>query len=99
MNINKIGTITLDTKILASDSIYGSEIAEEAVFLEPDEGMYYGLNKPGAAIWQYLKQPIAVSELCRLVAEKYDPGSADIEAMVLEFVRELLVAKMIKAVD
>ena len=97
--MKKVATVTSDTKIHASDSIYGSEIAGEAVFLEPDEGMYYGLNKSGAVIWQYLKQPITVGELCSLLAERYDPASADLEAMVLEFVRELLAAKIIKVVD
>ena len=97
--MSKTATLTLNTRISTSDSIYGSEIAGEAVFLEPDAGVYYGLNKSGADIWQYLKQPITVGELCRLLCEKYDPDSADIEAMVLEFVRELLEARIVKVID
>ena len=95
----KTEIITNQTKIQLSSKLYASEIAAEVVILEITEGVYYGLNKMGAIIYDYVKEPIVVGELCRLLAEKYDPGSADIEAMVLEFVRELLVAKIITVVD
>jgi len=99
MKPQKETTITLDTKIQASSRIYGSEISDEAVFLEPDIGMYYGLNKSGSAIWKYLKQPITISELCQILTDKYDTDSVDLESMIMEFIQEILSAKIIKIVD
>ena len=49
-----------------------SELGDEAVILNLDSGVYYGLNEVGARVWELIQQPQSFSELLRVLLEEYD---------------------------
>ena len=64
---------------LSSNHLF-SEVGEEAVILELDSGVYYGLNETGVQIWQWLKEPKRFTELYQLLMDEYDVDSQQCEA-------------------
>ena len=81
-----------------SNHLY-SEIAEEAVILNLESGVYYGLNEVGVDIWKWLQQPQTTQNLLNLLLQEYDvtPEQAkkDLEAIL----QEMLAAKLIEVVN
>ena len=49
-----------------------SELGDEAVILNLDSGVYYGLNEVGARVWELIQQPRSFSELLSALLEEYD---------------------------
>jgi hypothetical protein len=64
--------ITPDSVICQSQSQVSTEIDGETVLLSIDKGNYYGMNKVLTAIWNWLEQPMKVSDICHKLTETYD---------------------------
>jgi Coenzyme PQQ synthesis protein D (PqqD) len=78
----------------SSDNLY-SEIDSEAVILDLESGVYYGLNETGNQIWQWLQQPKTESEIIALVLEEYDvtpeQGANDVKALLQEMIEAKII--------
>jgi Coenzyme PQQ synthesis protein D (PqqD) len=48
------------------------DLAGEAVILNLQDGVYYGLNTVGARIWQLLEQPRSVEQIHAVLLGEYD---------------------------
>lgn len=88
-------TIDQSTVYQASYNHLYSEIADEAVILDMDSGVYYGLNSVGVDIWQWLQQPkTEVQILDRLLAEydiDRDQASEDIQSILKDMLEVSLI--------
>ena len=49
-----------------------SEIGSEAVILDLQSGIYYGLNETSNQIWLWLQKPRTLLELSKLLLDEYD---------------------------
>lgn len=49
-----------------------SELDGEAVVLNLDTGVYYGLNEVSARIWQLTQEPISFEKIHAALLEEYD---------------------------
>jgi hypothetical protein len=67
-----------------------SEVADEAVILHLDSGVYYGLNSVGVDIWQWLQQPHAEEKLLDLILEEYDVTPEQAEQDLQSILKEML---------
>ena len=47
-------------------------LAGEAVILNLQDGVYYGLNTVGARIWNLLEQPTSVEQIHNVLLDEYD---------------------------
>ena len=54
-----------------------------------DNGVYYGLDPMGARIWNLLREPSTIEELCDTLAAQYDVERATLESDIRAFVGEL----------
>jgi hypothetical protein len=81
--------ISLDSTIVVVSDQIASQLGEESVILNLNDGMYYGLDPIGTRIWQLLEQPRGVREICALLQDEYDVATAECENEVLSLVREL----------
>jgi hypothetical protein len=81
--------------ITSAQNQLSSELADEAVILNVDSGVYYGLNEVGARIWELVQKPCSFSELHRILIEEYDvPSDAckqDLTKILLDLERANLV--------
>ncbi len=58
--------------IVVADTPVSADLAGEAVILDPDSGMYYGLNEVGARVWDLIQEPRMVSEIRDTLLAEYD---------------------------
>lgn len=61
-----------DNALIAVTDHASCELGDEAVVLNLQNGIYYGLDPVGARVWRLLQQPRSLAELCSLVVEEFD---------------------------
>lgn len=61
-----------DFKLVVSKDQVSRDLADEAVILNTQSGIYYGLDSVGARAWNLMLQPRMFSEICRLIAEEFE---------------------------
>jgi hypothetical protein len=67
------------TIVSAEPSHVFCDLAGEAVILDLREGIYYGLNRVGARVWQLLQQPTTVEKLVGRISAEYDASPYQVE--------------------
>jgi len=89
--------LTLQTILSPNPTLLTSELgADEIVMLNLDKGSYFGLEEVGKTIWDALKRPRSVAELCDVVLEQYsEVDRPTVEADLLIFLGELLEADLV----
>ncbi len=64
--------ITEDSVITTGGNQVSSDLAGEAVILNMEDGVYYGLDAVGARIWQLIQEPKSVKEVHGTLLEEFD---------------------------
>ncbi|MGE0039649.1 MAG: PqqD family protein [Vicinamibacterales bacterium] len=72
-------------------------LGTEAIILNLDSGVYFGLNEVGARIWTLLLEHDLAATVATLTAE-YDAPAADIERDVLALVDQLVAKGLVARV-
>ncbi len=91
----KITTNQSTTYKISQNHLY-SEIADEAVILDLESGVYYGLNPVGVDIWQWLQQPQTKEKLLDLILEEYEVTPEQAEQDIQSILKEMLEAKLLE---
>ena len=72
--------------IVAKKEQVSSALAGEAVILNLESGVYYGLNPVGASIWNLIQKPTSVREIRDAILEEYnvdfDECDRDVKALL-----------------
>ena len=82
------------TVAAAKDRIW-CDMAGEAVILNLDSGVYYGLNPVGAQVWKLIQEPKAVSDLLATLLETYDVAAERCETDLFSLLQDLAVNELI----
>lgn len=85
--------------ISPTQSQISSELADEAVILNLDSGIYYGLNEVGARIWELIQQPRSFGELHKVLLEEYDVPAEACRQDLIKALSELKSANLIEVSD
>ena len=71
------------------------DLSGEAVILQLQDGMYYGLDPVGASIWKFIQTPKTITEVRDAIVEEYDVTpeqcEADLRALLAEMKEQRLV--------
>jgi len=78
------------TLVQASSRIVSCELDGEAVLLDPQAGLYFGLNDVGAAIWSMIASPCRVSDICASIVTRFDVDDDTCHDDVQSLIEELL---------
>lgn len=92
-------TITPDTLIRRSESILSSELENEIVMMDIQEGNYYGLEEPGTRIWELAENPVTVRDVCNSLQQEYEIEAEQCQREVIAFVEELQSRKVVELVN
>jgi len=85
--------------ISSAQSQISSELADEAVILNLDSGIYYGLNEVGARVWELIQQPRSFSELHETLLEEYDVPAETCRQDLAKILLDLKSASLIEVRD
>jgi len=81
--------VNLSSTVVRSDTVIASEIDGEVVMMNIEHGSYSWLDAIGSEIWNMLKSPRRISEICEILMENYDVERKSCEEDVLAFLNAL----------
>ncbi len=87
--------ILLDTIVMRNTIILDADIQNETVLMNAETGQYYTLTATSRAIWDMLKEPVRVRDLCASLAASYQTPLETVQADTLEFLGYLSEQRMI----
>ena len=82
-------TLDLGARVVASSRQVSTTLSGEAVILHMTDGIYFGLNKVGAAIWERMQQPIGLAEVVDHLVTAFPVDRETAERDVLRISAEL----------
>ena len=82
-------TLTSDSRITLSKNQASCDLAGEMAIVNFDNGVYYGLDPTGARIWNLLREPSTIEELCDILVGEFDVDRSTLESDVRAFVGDL----------
>ena len=81
--------ITKEVHISASKGIESANLDGEAVILDVNSGLYYGLSTVGARIMDFLKETVQVRKIIDALETEYDVEKERLESDILNFLNEM----------
>ncbi len=75
-----------------------SDMGNEKVMLNIENGKYYNLGEIGGSIWENISNPINVSELINHIIKMYDVPKEKCEEEVISFLENMYQENLIKLV-
>lgn len=85
-----------DTVVVRSDTVLDASVGDEAVLMSIETGAYYAMKVTSRAIWERLKTPVRVRDLCVELAGAYRAPLETVETDTLAFLNYLEAQKMIE---
>jgi len=80
---------------LVNDRALCRQIGEEAVILDLDSGVYYGLNATGTRVWELLELGTPVSNIYDLMLEEFEVTPDCLNNDVQDLLRELVAKGLV----
>ncbi len=72
------------------------EIDEQVVALSVEKGSYFQMDEVGSFVWDVLKEPMSVSDLCVKLCSAYEVELEQCEADTIVFLKAMAEAKLIE---
>jgi hypothetical protein len=79
----------------ASDGVVCRELDGEAVLLNLDSGMYFGLDRIGTRIWQLVEEHGQLDAIVAALGEEYDAGPETLRQDVSDLLSALAARGLI----
>ena len=89
--------LTENSVIVAAAGIESADLDGEAVLLDVNSGLYYGLSGVGARIMDIIRVPTQVQEILDTLAREYEVDIDRLRRDVLSFLNDMIERKLIKA--
>ena len=90
------------TEILKTSTVVAAkgrmwcDMGGEAVILNIDSGVYYGLNPVGARVWELIQRPMTVEDLLRKLLEIYEVSAERCESELFSLLQDLATNHLIE---
>ncbi|WP_370402033.1 PqqD family peptide modification chaperone [Sulfitobacter sp. JB4-11] len=81
--------ITLKSEVQRNEQVFSANVGEDLVVFDHETGTYYGSGPVGDAIWRLTEEPIAVSDICMELQEKFEVDQATCETEALQYLTQL----------
>jgi hypothetical protein len=75
--------------VVAAPDVVSANLGNEKALLSMADGVYYGLNPVGAAIWDLLQEPRTVEQLRDAIAARYSVELERCEREVVAMLKKL----------
>ncbi len=82
--------------VVRRGDILEAQVSEETVLMSVETGQYFNLTTTSRAIWERLKTPVCVRDLCTELAAAYQTPLETVETDTLAFLGYLEAQNMIE---
>lgn len=89
---------TCQPRLAVNEAVVYAELDNEAVLLNVETGIYFGLNDIGTLIWKLLEQSTSQEDIVTNLLDEYDVDPAKLRTDVNAFVDQLIDRQLITAV-
>lgn len=76
-----------------------ADLTGEGVILEPESGMYYGLNQVGTRIWELIQEPTTVMALRDIILAEYEVELEQCERDILALLQDMVTKGLVGVKD
>lgn len=80
---------TLDCRVRVNDDVLFQELQGEAVLLNLESGIYFGLDAVGTRMWQLMAEQDQLAAVARSIVAEYEVGEEQCAADLLALVAKL----------
>jgi len=80
----------IQRKLVASSTVVAAELEDEAVLLNVETGLYFGLDAVGAEVWKLLEQGATEHDISARVLAEFDADPRQLQVDLSEFLDQLL---------
>ena len=91
--------ITVDAIVAAAKGIETADLDGEAVLLDINTGLYYGLSSVGARIMAMLTEPTRISAVVEQLQTEYDVEGDRLRSDILQFLGDMEDRKLIQTLN
>lgn len=84
------------TLMIATKDEVSCKLGNEAAILGLKNSVYYGLNPVGARVWELLRHPRSLEEICNTIVSEYDVSAERAERDLLHFLDGMLAEGLIE---
>lgn len=95
-DIKKDYGVNIGSVITRNQEIDDTDLDGEKVMMNLDKGQYFMMNEVGSRIWEIIETPIHVKGIVEKLREEYDVDEQTCTDKVLEFLKSLNEADLIK---
>src|SRR5512141_948917 len=88
--------ICKDSTVVRAKDQVSCDLVGEAVILNLESGVYYGLNPVGARIWELIQEPRTVSAVLDVLLEQYDVTPERCKGDLFALLEDLAAWKLIE---
>jgi hypothetical protein len=78
------------TKYVRNSKTISGRLHDELVMMDIDQGKYFSLNPVATRIWDLLKEPVALEDLCSFLMDEYEVNNDQCLAEVGNHLREMV---------
>ena len=89
MTGNAPGDLTLTAKVTPRPGVMFQQLQEEAVLLNLDSGMYFGLDPIGTRIWNLLAEDQSLPQIVSTIMAEYEVDIEPCTTDLLKLLRDL----------
>ena len=89
MNGNVPGGLTLTAQVTPREGVVFQQLHDEAVLLNLDSGLYFGLDPIGTRIWNLLAERQSLPQIVSAIMAEYDVDDEQCQADLLKLLGDL----------
>lgn len=78
-----------ESVVVASRNHLASQLGDEIVILDLDDGTYYGLNPLAAFVWELVQDPVSVEDIHLRILDEYEVDSGSARTDLLQLLHDL----------
>lgn len=87
----------MEKKIRISGGVIHKTVGDEIVLLDLDRGVYYGLDRVGARVWELVEADHTLAEIIDILLEEYEVTRAELERDVATLLEQLTARGLIES--
>ena len=91
-------TLTAQSRVCRIQDVLDTEIDDQTVMMDIEQGSYFGLNETATQIWAMLAEPMVIGDLCNRLTEQFDVPREQCEQQVVAFLGSLLDRGLLQVV-
>ncbi len=84
---------------IRNTTVIGTQIDDDLVMMDSDQGRYFGLNPVARKIWELLEQPLTQEALVEKLVAVYDITPEQCSQDIAPFILQLTENKLISVAD